>query len=314
MARWAPYLLRPWLCLLLAGLLTTAPATSGAGLLTTASATAGADSESPQAQTGPAADLVQKLEQLTRWAPGLISIWYYDLSTHERFGVRADEVHTAASTVKLLIATYLYHLAATGQVSLDESVAILPVDWKDGSGILNGAPEGTRLTRRELARLMLVHSDNTAANALMRTLGVQPMVQYYRSLGIRYGSPGMHTPQQLWQNNRIAPEDLGIVLRNVWEAAQRSPEPWAEMLSFMRESRSKGRIPGGLPHDVPVANKTGSKGTSFHDAAIVLDRRPYVLVVMTRGMTSKEASAYIAAVSREVWRWHSRRTALLPAR
>ncbi|WP_374712690.1 serine hydrolase [Symbiobacterium terraclitae] len=344
MARRAPYLLRTWLCLMLSALMATGPAAAAAGLTPTdavdgsgstsaredpvltsaanglpvgSAALAGGDGDGPSSRrqsSERSADVVRRIEEITRWAPGLISVWYYDLSTHERFGVKADEVHTAASTVKVLIATYLYHLAATGQVSLDEKVAILPVDWKDGSGVLNGVPEGTRFTRRELSRLMLVHSDNTAANALMRTLGVQKMVQYYRSLGIRYGGPHVHTPQQLWQHNRIAPEDLGIVLRNVWEAAQRSPEPWAEMLSFMRESRSKGRIPGGLPPGLPVANKTGSKGTSFHDAAIVLDRRPYVLVVMTEGMTAKEASYYIASVSREVWRWHSRRAAVPPAR
>lgn len=286
----------PWLALGLAGLLALAPVTAAAP-------------GGPSVLRVPddAADVVRRIERLTRWAPGVVSVWYYDLSTHETFGVRADEVYTAASTVKVLIANYLYHLAATGQVSLDEPLAIRAVDWKDGSGILNGVPDGTRLPLREVARLMLVHSDNTAANALMRRLGVQPMVQYYRSLGIRYGTPRMHTPGELWEGNRIAPEDLGIVLRNIWEAARRSPEPWEELLGFMRESRSKGRIPAGLPSHVPVANKTGSKGTSFHDAALVLDRRPYVLVVMTQGMTARQASHYIAAVSREVWEWHVRR-------
>jgi len=301
------------LCLALAGLLSLVPvaAEAGAGLVPAASE-AGPGLTRGLRTAADAADVVRRLEQVTRWAPGLVSVWYYDLTTHEYFGLRADETHTAASTVKVLIANYLYHLAATGELSLDEPVAILPVDWKEGSGILNGAPVGTRLALREAARLMLVHSDNTAANALMRRLGVQPMVQYYRSLGIRYGSPRMHTPQQLWEENRIAPEDLGIVLRNIWEAARRSPDPWAELLRFMQQSQSKGRIPGGLPRDVPVANKTGSKGTSFHDAAIVLDRRPYVLVVMTHGMTVREASHYIASVSREVWGWHSRRKAPQP--
>ncbi|MEW8979613.1 MAG: serine hydrolase [Symbiobacterium sp.] len=256
-----------------------------------------------------AQDLLPRLERITRSAPGRISVWYYDLTRHEYFGLNADEVYTAASTVKVLIATYLYHLAATGQVSLDEPVAVYSVDWKQGSGILEGVPDGTRLSRRELARLMLVHSDNTAANALLRTLGVQPMVRYFRSLGIRYGTAEMQTPRQLWQHNRIAPQDLGMVLRNVWEAARRSPEPWAEMLAFMRQSQTKSRIPSGLPPDVPVANKTGSKETFFHDAAIVLDRHPYVLVVMTEGFTSATASHWIGSVSREVWRWHGRRWA-----
>jgi len=307
--RWIGLVLAAWLAL-------TPGAASGRGLAAGGAlppgrpAIAEAGSGRPGVLRTPAeaAQIVRRLDRVARWAPGLVSVWYYDLTTHEYFGVRADEEHTAASTVKVLIAGYLYHQAAAGRLSLDEPLAIRPVDWKDGSGILNGVPDGTRLPLREVARLMLVHSDNTAANALLRRLGVQPMVQYYRSLGVRYGSPGMRTPQDLWQGNRIAPEDLGIVLRNIWEAARRSPDPWAELLTFMQQSRSKGRIPAGLPPGVPVANKTGSKGTSFHDAAIVLDRRrPYVLVVMTRGMTAPEASAAIARVSREVWEWHGRR-------
>jgi beta-lactamase class A len=53
-----------------------------------------------------------------------------------------------------------------------------------------------------------------------------------------------------------------------------------------------------------VAHKTGEITAVSHDAAIVYPpgRKPYVLVVLTRGMTeSAQSSALIRDVSRLVW-------------
>ena len=52
----------------------------------------------------------------------------------------------------------------------------------------------------------------------------------------------------------------------------------------------------------PVAHKTGTITKIHHDAAIVYGPRPYVLVVLVRGIQDQKVSAVLmATISREVW-------------
>ena len=64
------------------------------------------------------------------------------------------------------------------------------------------------------------------------------------------------------------------------------------------------KIPAGLPPGTKVAHKTGEITAVSHDAAVVYPpgRKPYVLVVLTKGIREGAASsALIADVSRLVW-------------
>ena len=64
-------------------------------------------------------------------------------------------------------------------------------------------------------------------------------------------------------------------------------------------------IPAGLPTLKPairVAHKTGNITRIHHDGGIVFARRPYVLVVLVRGIQEqKESAALMAAISRAVY-------------
>ena len=64
------------------------------------------------------------------------------------------------------------------------------------------------------------------------------------------------------------------------------------------------KIPAGLPPGILVAHKTGEITAVSHDAAVVYPpgRKPYVLVVMTRGLReSAQSTALIADISRLVY-------------
>jgi beta-lactamase class A len=60
-------------------------------------------------------------------------------------------------------------------------------------------------------------------------------------------------------------------------------------------------IPAGLPAGTVVAHKTGEITRIHHDAAIVYGPRPYVLVVLVRGVPERRTSAaLIASIARAV--------------
>jgi len=57
----------------------------------------------------------------------------------------------------------------------------------------------------------------------------------------------------------------------------------------------KEGIPAGLPEGTRVAHKTGEITKIHHDAAIVYAPRPFVLVVLARGISDQKDSATLIA-------------------
>ena len=81
-----------------------------------------------------------------------------------------------------------------------------------------------------------------------------------------------------------------------------NPRADAEMAEILKRQKFHDAIPAGLPVGTAVAHKTGNITKIHHDAAIVYGPRPYVLVVLVRGIEDQKVSgALIASISRDVW-------------
>ncbi|HEY7908002.1 MAG TPA: serine hydrolase, partial [Thermomicrobiales bacterium] len=79
-----------------------------------------------------------------------------------------------ASTVKLPIYLTLAHRISTGEVGVtwETPITVQPGDIVGGTGVLQNAPGSTH-TVLDIAQLMIVESDNVAANILLGRLGGQ---------------------------------------------------------------------------------------------------------------------------------------------
>ena len=75
------------------------------------------------------------------------------------------------------------------------------------------------------------------------------------------------------------------------------------MIEILKRQKFNDGIPAGLPAGIAVAHKTGTITKIHHDAGIVFAAgRPYVLVVLVRGIEDNKVSGrLIAEISREVW-------------
>ena len=74
------------------------------------------------------------------------------------------------------------------------------------------------------------------------------------------------------------------------------------MVAVLKRQKFNDAIPAGLPAGIAVAHKTGNITRIHHDAGIVFARRPYVLVILVRGIQEqKESAAVMAAISRAIY-------------
>jgi beta-lactamase class A len=92
----------------------------------------------------------------------------------DAIGVHAEARMPTASTFKVYLLAALYSADAAGRLSLDERLDYNADHHTRGSGVLKLLSPGLQPTLRDLARLMIVVSDNVATNAVIRALGGPP--------------------------------------------------------------------------------------------------------------------------------------------
>jgi len=217
----------------------------------------------------------------------------------------------AASTMKLPVMIELFRQVARKKLRLDDTLIVSNhfaslVDGSpyevsadgDSDGEVYGAI-GQPMTLGLLCEHMITRSSNLAANLLIDKLGpknVQATIN-------RLGASGMQVVRGVGDqkafdhglNNTTDAMGLFTLLRQIGRGEVISRAASAAMVEILKRQTANDGIPSGLPAGTPVAHKTGTITGIHHDAAIVYARRPYVLVVLVRGITDQPVSAKLMA-------------------
>jgi len=250
----------------------------------------------------------------------MIGIAFYDLASGKEVLINADESFHAASTMKVPVMMEIYRQASAGKFSLDDRIPVKNdfISIADGSHYSVSATDdseptlyqkvGASETIRELMRLMIVKSSNLATNILIARVTAARVMELMRELGaekirvLRGVEDSKAYERGL--NNTTTARDLMILLRRIAERRAVSKDASDDMVRVLLGQEFNEGIPAGLPKAARVAHKTGFITGINHDAAIIYlpDHQPYVLVVLTRGLTDeKRAHALMADISRTVY-------------
>ncbi|HYR06133.1 MAG TPA: class A beta-lactamase [Longimicrobium sp.] len=119
---------------------------------------------------------------------------------------RGGERFPMASTFKVAVAMAVLARVDSGRIALDDSVEVMPRDFRIGPSQVSDTvgPRGGRATVRTLVQSMLLYSDNTATDALMRHLGGPAAVQAHLvSRGIQGMSVDRYEGEVHWQYNGV---------------------------------------------------------------------------------------------------------------
>ncbi|MDE2136467.1 MAG: serine hydrolase [Gammaproteobacteria bacterium] len=232
--------------------------------------------------------------------------------------LRADEPFHAASTMKVPVLIELYRQAAAGRLRLAEPLLIrneFPslVDGTpyrleaadDSEADLYRAVGGTR-TLAQLAELMITVSSNLATNLLIERLGIANIQAEVHALGadgmqvLRGVEDGKAFEQGL--NNTTTARALLTLMTALADGKAVDARSARAMVAILERQTFNDGIPAGLPAGTRVAHKTGEITRIQHDAAIVYAPRPFVLVILTRGIADPaQSAALIAAITRQLY-------------
>ena len=250
----------------------------------------------------------------------IVGVSYRDLETGQSLDIAADTVFHAASTMKVPVMIEVLKRAQAGAFSLDQQILLVNqfASLADGSPFsLNAADDGDsvlygkigeRVTVRELLTRMITRSSNLATNQLIELVGPANVTATARSLGAPNISVlrGVEDQKAFDRGmiNTTTSADLAILLSAIENGTVLSSSSSAAMRDILLAQEFNEKIPAGLPRGTKVAHKTGEITAVSHDAAVVYPtgRKPYVLVVLTKGVRDgKASSSLIADISRLVW-------------
>jgi len=247
-----------------------------------------------------------------------VAVAFRSLDGSDELLIQPDVEFHAASTMKVPVMVELFRRAQAGQLKLDDRVPVT----NEFHSIVDGSPfklepdvdsdaavythVGGELSYRELCEAMITSSSNLAANILIEQLGAKAIQAATDALG----AGGMHVLRGVEDtkafekglNNTTTARALLTLMTAIAEGKAGDKASTQEMIGILERQKFNDRIPAGLPPGTKVAHKTGEITRIQHDAAIVFAPKPFVLVVLVRGLDdAKKSAAMTAEIARTLY-------------
>ncbi len=257
-----------------------------------------------------------------------------DIDTGADLAVAADTPVSTASVHKVCLLATLYREAEHGRVDLAAPVDIPAAGRTPGPTGLGAMCDAARLSLRDLAVLAVSVSDNTAADVLWDTVGIDAVNRTMAGLGLTRttavqkvrdlyaalaedagdgGAAALLDPARVARlraldparTNRSTPRELTALLAAVWRDEVCTGAYAADLRRTLGTQTWGHRLASGFPFDdVRVSGKTGTLPTLRHEIGVVEypDGGRYAVAVCTRAaataVTLPAADAVIGTAAR----------------
>jgi beta-lactamase class A len=225
--------------------------------------------------------------------------------------IQPDTVFHAASTMKVPVMIEVFRQIQLGRMTIDERMPVR----NQFKSIVDGSPyslsvgddsdaevykniDGT-MKVSDLCEAMITVSSNFATNLLIDRLGASEIQKTVKALG----GDGMSVLRGVEDNkafdkglnNSTTARALLVLLDRIARLQAIDETSSRQMIEILKRQHFNDGIPALLPPATVVAHKTGEIIKIHHDAAIVYGPRPFVLVVLVRGIDDRKVSAALMA-------------------
>ena len=230
-----------------------------------------------------------------------LGFYVQHLETNEAFGYNADRQFRTASVFKIAVLLEVFRQEDAGRFDLNDTVPVTSEAVRPGSGVLQYLNSVVALSIRDLAVLMIVISDNTATEVLLRKVGMEGVNATLRELGL---TQTRVTPP--WRECVSTPQETARLLELIYRDRAAGPAACAAMADILTRQQLNDRIPLLLP-SLQVAHKTGDLPGIVNDAGIVYSSSgSYLFVCFTGGVAGEALVRWkMARLSRAVFDYFS---------
>ena len=239
-----------------------------------------------------------------------IGIYAVDLASSATVEHRADERFSLCSTFKAYAAARVLQLVDNGQADLAAQVPVTSDDIVEYSPVTSQAV-GSSMPLRDICAAALQHSDNTAGNLLLRTIGGPAAITAFaRSVGdtqsrLDRWETALNSAEPHDPRDTTTPRALCGGYRQILTGDALSSESRTELQHWMTANvTSAKRFRAGIPSGWTSADKTGAGDYgSTNDAGLLIGPtgERIVAVVLVRSLTDvRDSPTFDDAVAEAV--------------
>ncbi|MEM2126690.1 MAG: serine hydrolase [Candidatus Bathyarchaeia archaeon] len=231
--------------------------------------------------------LISRLKRLVYEFPGVMGISINDLIEEDEISINGDELFPIGSAIKIPILIEFYRQIEEGLIDPKDVIALKEKHIVGGSGVLKEFEQDSIIMPLiNYAILMIVVSDNVAANILIDIVGMNNINKTLNSLGLSKTKLQRkmmnYEAAKGGRENISTPREMMILMKKIYRREGLSSYVCDNVLDMLKRPK-EGIIRASIPDEIFVADKWGEVEGAICDVGIVfLQRRPYVIALMTK--------------------------------
>ena len=232
----------------------------------------------------------RELARLAQLGGATVGVTVLHVESGFAVDVRGSDRFPMASAYKVAIAFELLRRVDAGEEKLERMVTLEPADYHPGSGTLTAlfnppgfTQPGVALSLRHLLELMLLISDNSATDVLLREVGgpeaVNARLAALGVSGVQVDGPTKEMIENWRQNgtgangnlrNTATPNGMVTLLDRIFRRNGLTPASAELLLDILRRCHTgNARLKGLLPEGTVVMHKTGTLGGVANDVGFI---------------------------------------------
>lgn len=239
---------------------------------------------------------------------GKYSFFFEDLKSGYVYGYNENVCMTAAGCMKLPIAVSLIKAVENKKVDFMDRVKIQTSDKVYGTGIIHEFNE-REYTVFELMVIMLIQSDNTAANKIIDIVGMEQINEDIIAMGLKNTRLNRKTNDERTAitdvENITTAYDLSKIWKHLSNGTFLSKDNGQMLIDILRRQQIKNKLALYIPDDlkIEISSKTGDKkGVENDTAYLELPKGKFVFTVLSQDIpNSVYGTVSLAKCGKMMW-------------
>ena len=239
---------------------------------------------------------------------GKYSFFFEDLKSGYVYGYNENVFMTAAGCMKLPIAVSLIKAVEDKKVDFMDKIKIKTSDKVYGTGIIHEFNE-REYTVFELMVIMLIQSDNTAANKIIDIVGMEQINEDIIAMGLKNTRLNRKTNDERTDitdiENITTAYDLSKIWKHLSNGTFLSKDNGQMLIDILRRQQIKNKLALYIPDDlkIEISSKTGDKkGVENDTAYLELPKGKFVFTVLSQDIpNSVYGTVSLAKCGKMMW-------------
>lgn len=178
----------------------------------------------------------------------------------------------SASTIKVPIMYCALHQAMNQKMTLNQNIKIYESDILSDSEVFEQGE--CFMSLEDLISWMIISSDNTATNVLIRTIGMEHINQYIKET-LKLEQTKLerimldYDAIQQGKNNYTSQQDQCQIYEKLFHHCILTPELCEKAIQILNNQRCQNQLMRYFPQDLNFAHKTGELDYLLHDCGVL---------------------------------------------